>query len=89
MCRLQEHGYTECYTPYIVNADTLRGTGQLPKFEADLFAANKGGQEGEENQALYLIPTSEVTLTNVVRDEVLAESRFADQAHGAHPVLSL
>ena len=70
----REHGYTECYTPYIVNADTLRGTGQLPKFEADLFAANKGGQEGEESQALYLIPTSEVTLTNVVRDEIVAES---------------
>jgi seryl-tRNA synthetase len=71
----EEHGYTECYTPYIVNAETLRGTGQLPKFEADLFAANKGGQEGgEENQALYLIPTSEVTLTNTVRDTVLAES---------------
>ena len=71
----REHGYTECYTPYIVNADTLRGTGQLPKFEADLFAANKGGQEGgEDNQALYLIPTSEVTLTNVVRDEILAEA---------------
>ncbi len=71
----REHGYTECYTPYIVNADTLRGTGQLPKFEADLFAANKGGQEGgDENQALYLIPTSEVTLTNVVRDEILAET---------------
>src|SRR5574343_57885 len=71
----REHGYTECYTRYIVNADTLRGTGQLPKFEADLFAANKGGQEGgEDNQALYLIPTSEVTLTNVVRDEILAEA---------------
>ena len=71
----EEHGYTECYTPYIVNADTLRGTGQLPKFEADLFAANKGGQDGsEENQALYLIPTSEVTLTNTVRDTVLAEN---------------
>ncbi len=71
----REHGYTECYTPYIVNADTLRGTGQLPKFEADLFAANKGGQEGgEDSQALYLIPTSEVTLTNVVRDEILAEA---------------
>ena len=73
----QEHGYTECYTPYIVNADTLRGTGQLPKFEGDLFAAKKGGQdseEGAESQALYLIPTSEVTLTNVVRDEILAES---------------
>ena len=71
----REHGYTECYTPYIVNADTLRGTGQLPKFEADLFAANKGGQEGgEDSQALYLIPTSEVTLTNVVRDEILVEA---------------
>ena len=73
----QQHGYTECYTPYIVNADTLRGTGQLPKFEGDLFAAKKGGQDSEEgadSQALYLIPTSEVTLTNVVRDEILAES---------------
>ncbi len=73
----QEHGYTECYTPYIVNAETLRGTGQLPKFEADLFAAKKGGQEGEaanEDAALYLIPTSEVTLTNFVRDEILAET---------------
>jgi seryl-tRNA synthetase len=73
----QEHGYTECYTPYIVNAETLRGTGQLPKFEADLFAVKKGGQEGEavpDTQALYLIPTSEVTLTNVVRDTVLAEA---------------
>jgi seryl-tRNA synthetase len=73
----QAHGYTECYTPYVVNAETLRGTGQLPKFEGDLFAAKKGGQDAEEGadtQALYLIPTSEVTLTNVVRDEVLAET---------------
>ncbi len=73
----QAHGYTGCYTPYIVNAETLRGTGQLPKFEADLFAAKKGGQEGEtanEDAALYLIPTSEVTLTNFVRDEILAET---------------
>jgi seryl-tRNA synthetase len=73
----QEHGYTECYTPYIVNAETLRGTGQLPKFEGDLFAARKGGQESEaapDTQALYLIPTSEVTLTNVVRDEIVAET---------------
>jgi seryl-tRNA synthetase len=65
-----EHGYTECYTPYIVNADSLRGTGQLPKFEADLFAAKKGGQEGE-GESLYLIPTSEVPLTNMVRDEIV------------------
>lgn len=68
-----EHGYTECYTPYIVNADSLRGTGQLPKFEADLFAAKKGGQEGE-GEPMYLIPTSEVSLTNSVRGEVLAEA---------------
>jgi seryl-tRNA synthetase len=66
-----EHGYTECYTPYIVNADSLRGTGQLPKFEADLFAVKKGGQEGE-GESLYLIPTSEVPLTNMVRDEIVA-----------------
>ncbi|HEX7646552.1 MAG TPA: serine--tRNA ligase [Noviherbaspirillum sp.] len=66
----REHGYTECYTPYIVNADSLRGTGQLPKFEADLFAVKKGGQEGE-GEALYLIPTSEVSLTNMVRDEIV------------------
>ncbi|MEY4435901.1 MAG: hypothetical protein RL175_856 [Pseudomonadota bacterium] len=75
----QEHGYTECYTPYIVNADSLKGTGQLPKFEEDLFAAKKGGQEGEvtsESAALYLIPTSEVPLTNFVRDVVLAESEL-------------
>ncbi|MFL9710581.1 serine--tRNA ligase [Methylobacillus sp. Pita1] len=68
----EKHGYTECYTPYIVNADTLRGTGQLPKFEADLFAAQKGGQGGDSNETLYLIPTSEVTLTNTVRDEIVA-----------------
>ncbi len=75
----EQHGYTECYTPYIVNAETLRGTGQLPKFEADLFAAKKGGQEGEvvsDNTALYLIPTSEVTLTNFVRDEIVPEGRL-------------
>ena len=73
----QEHGYTECYTPYIVNADSLRGTGQLPKFEEDLFAAKKGGQDGDnEGQALYLIPTSEVPLTNFVRDKVLAENEL-------------
>jgi seryl-tRNA synthetase len=75
----REHGYTECYTPYIVNAASMLGTGQLPKFEDDLFAVTKGGQEGfgdEEKQALYLIPTSEVSLTNFVRDEVLAESQL-------------
>ena len=74
-----EHGYTECYVPYIVNADSLYGTGQLPKFEGDLFAAKKGGQDGEavpDNAALYLIPTSEVPLTNLVRDQILQESEL-------------
>jgi seryl-tRNA synthetase len=69
----RRHGYTECYTPYIVNAETLTGTGQLPKFEQDLFAARKGGQEGE-GEVLYLIPTSEVSLTNIVRGEILKEA---------------
>ncbi len=68
-----EHGYTECYTPYIANQETLIGTGQLPKFEEDLFAAKKGGQEGE-GEIFYLIPTSEVTLTNSVRGLMLKES---------------
>ncbi|MEG1970064.1 MAG: serine--tRNA ligase [Burkholderiaceae bacterium] len=68
-----EHGYTECYTPYIVNAETLLGTGQLPKFEQDLFAAKKGGQDGE-GEPLYLIPTSEVSLTNSVRGDMLKEA---------------
>ena len=73
----QEHGYTECYVPYAVNADSLKATGQLPKFEGDLFAVQKGGQDAEpvpDNAALYLIPTSEVPLTNFVRDVVLQES---------------
>jgi len=84
----QEHGYTECYTPYIVNADTLRGTGQLPKFEGDLFAASKGGQEGLEDAdttALYLIPTAEVPLTNFVRDVVVAESDLPIKLTGHTP----
>ncbi|MGK5080434.1 serine--tRNA ligase [Janthinobacterium sp. HLX7-2] len=68
---VDEHGYMECYTPYMVNADSLRGTGQLPKFEADLFSVKKGGVEGE-GETFYLIPTSEVSLTNIARDEILA-----------------
>jgi seryl-tRNA synthetase len=70
-----EHGYTECYTPYLVNAATLTGTGQLPKFEQDLFAARKGGQEGQ-SEALYLIPTSEVSMTNLARDQILREAEL-------------
>ena len=71
----REHGYTECYTPYIVNADTLVGTTQLPKFEADMFSVKKGGTEGE-GETLYLISTSEITLTNTVRDEILDAAKL-------------
>jgi seryl-tRNA synthetase len=66
-----EHGYTECYTPYMVNADALIGTTQLPKFEADMFSVQKGGAEAH-GERLYLISTSEITLANSVRDEILA-----------------
>src|SRR5581483_831670 len=69
----REHGYVECYTPYIVNASTLVGTTQLPKFEADMFAVAKGGAGAEgEGATQYLISTSEITLTNTVREEILA-----------------
>ncbi|VVE14823.1 serine--tRNA ligase [Pandoraea eparura] len=69
-----EHGYTETYVPYIVNAASMRGTGQLPKFEDDLFKVPRkvGGEEGERIENFYLIPTAEVSLTNLVRDELLA-----------------
>ncbi len=64
-----EHGYTEVYAPYLVNAASLFGTGQLPKFEEDLFKVPRGEQE-----PLYLIPTAEVPVTNIVRDEILEAS---------------
>ena len=63
----QDHGYEECYTPYLVNFDSLKGTGQLPKFEEDLFITKKGGSD----EKLYLIPTGEVPLTNFVRDSIV------------------
>jgi len=62
----REHGYTETYVPFMVNAHSLQGTGQLPKFEEDLFAI-----KGE--QAYYLIPTAEVPITNLVRDEIIED----------------
>ncbi|WP_300655055.1 serine--tRNA ligase [Hydrogenophaga sp.] len=68
----QEHGYTECYTPYIVNREILEGTGQLPKFKEDMFWVSRGGDEEQREQ--YLISTSEISLTNSVREQVLAES---------------
>ena len=64
-----EHGYTECYTPYIVNREVLEGTGQLPKFKEDMFWVLRGGDETQPEQ--YLISTSEISLTNTVRGEIL------------------
>jgi seryl-tRNA synthetase len=66
----QEHGYTECYTPYIVNREVLEGTGQLPKFKEDMFWVLRGGDEHEHTEQ-YLISTSEISLTNTVRDSIL------------------
>ena len=66
----QEHGYTECYTPYLVQAKALQGTGQLPKFEQDLFHVTSGDGEASDSK-WYLIPTSEVTLTNSVADTIV------------------
>ncbi|AST32809.2 serine--tRNA ligase [Ralstonia solanacearum] len=74
----QEHGYTETYVPYIVNAASMRGTGQLPKFEEDLFRVPRKmgqaaeGEAGEHVENFYLIPTAEVPLTNLVRDEIVS-----------------
>jgi seryl-tRNA synthetase len=71
----QEHGYTECYTPYIVNREVLEGTGQLPKFKEDMFWVTRGRGAGDEAaDEQYLISTSEISLTNTVRERVLAES---------------
>ena len=70
----QEHGYTECYTPYIVNREVLEGTGQLPKFKEDMFWVTRGGDETQPEQ--YLISTSEISLTNSVRESVLAADQL-------------
>ncbi len=64
-----QHGYTECYTPYIVNRDILEGTGQLPKFKDDMFWVSRGGDDSQPEQ--YLISTSEISLTNTVRERIL------------------
>jgi seryl-tRNA synthetase len=66
-----EHGYTEVYSPYLVNADSLRGTGQLPKFEEDLFAVPHA-----DGSKFYLIPTAEVLVTNIVRNEIIASDQL-------------
>lgn len=78
----REHGYCECYTPYIVNAESLRGTGQLPKFEQDLFKFAKQEEQAADSaelaqeNAYYLIPTAEVPLTNTVRGEIVDAERL-------------
>ncbi|UIF86901.1 serine--tRNA ligase [Cupriavidus sp. UYPR2.512] len=78
----QEHGYTEMYVPYMVNAASMRGTGQLPKFEEDLFKVpRKVGSAGDDNageriENFYLIPTAEVPLTNIVRDAIVAGEKL-------------
>lgn len=69
---VNEHGYEEFYTPYLVHADALQGTGQLPKFEEDLFKVPRG----EDQRDLYLIPTAEVSLTNLVSNEIIAAERM-------------
>jgi seryl-tRNA synthetase len=80
----QEHGYTECYTPYLVQAKALEGTGQLPKFEQDLFHVTSGDGEASGNK-WYLIPTSEVTLTNTVADTVLPQDQLPIKLTGHTP----
>ena len=69
----EHHGYSEVYVPYLVNADSLLGTGQLPKFEEDLFKTHLHGEEGDA-KSLYLIPTAEVPVTNLVRDSIIDEN---------------
>jgi seryl-tRNA synthetase len=67
----EKHGYTETYVPYLVNAESMRGTGQLPKFEEDLFRIPRVVGEEQEEKNFYLIPTAEVPVTNMVRDEIV------------------
>jgi seryl-tRNA synthetase len=70
----REHGYTECYTPYIVNREILEGTGQLPKFKDDMFWVSRGGDDERAEQ--YLISTSEISLTNTVREQILEAAQL-------------
>ncbi len=69
-----QHGYTECYTPYIVNREVLEGTGQLPKFKDDMFWVTRGGDEAQPEQ--YLVSTSEISLTNSVRERILEAAQL-------------
>ena len=78
----REHGYTEVLPPYLVNSESMYGTGQLPKFAQDLFRVPHGEKD------LWLIPTAEVPVTNLYRDEVLDAASLPDLAHCIHPLFS-
>jgi seryl-tRNA synthetase len=71
-----QHGYEELYVPYIVNGESMRGTGQLPKFELDLFKVTSGDPEADDSRNFYLIPTAEVPVTNLVRDEIIDAAKL-------------
>ncbi len=80
-----EHGYEEVYVPYIVNQDSLRGTGQLPKFEQDLYKLAKHEEHDTNDRDLYLIPTAEVPITNLVRDDILDQEALPLKMVGHTP----
>jgi len=81
----QEHGYEEVYVPYLVNQDSLQGTGQLPKFEADLYKIAKHDEHDTRDRDLYLIPTAEVPITNLFRDKIVEESELPIKMVGHTP----
>jgi len=80
-----QSGYEEVYVPYLVNQDSLRGTGQLPKFEADLYKISKNEEHDTSDRDLYLIPTAEVPITNLVRDEIMDETDLPIRMVGHTP----
>jgi len=80
-----QSGYEEVYVPYLVNQDSLRGTGQLPKFEADLYKISKNEDHDTSDRDLYLIPTAEVPITNLVRDEIIDEADLPIRMVGHTP----
>lgn len=81
----QQHGYEEVYVPYLVNQDSMRGTGQLPKFEQDLYKIAKNDEHDTSDRDLYLIPTAEVPITNLYRDEIIDEASLPIKMVGHTP----
>ncbi len=80
-----EHNYEEVYVPYLVNQESLQGTGQLPKFEADLYKISKHDEHDTSDRDLYLIPTAEVPITNLFRDEIIDEAKLPIKMVGHTP----